>query len=156
MNIGYIKEEIKGTATAWANTSDTAPLLLPVHCRVWNRRQFCWDISPAACGAGAFFPAWSSFKCLSPATQELWQSQAWPQELFTVDFRSSNSTSLTQIICTILSLIDWPGAFACVSMNSSAYCLSSSQWSAGSPAQRTGRFPSHPASSHLPWAAGHC
>lgn len=39
--------------------------LLPAHRRVWHRRQFSWDVSPAARGAGVFFPVWSSFKYLS-------------------------------------------------------------------------------------------
>lgn len=131
-----------------------SPLLSPIHCHVWNRRQFSRDISPAACGA--FFPAWSSCKYLSPATQELWQSQAWPREFFTMDFCSSDSTLLTQIICTVLSLIYWLGAFPCVSTNSSAYCLSCSWWSSRSPTKRTGLFPSPPVSSHQPGATGRC
>lgn len=101
----------------------------------------------------AIFSAWSHFMYLSPATQELWQSQAWPllrRSIFTTDFCSNDSAVLTQIICAILSLIYWfLYSYEHELISLPCFLLLLILW------KRTGLFPSPPAPSHLPRAAQH-
>lgn len=149
-----MKEEVKGTAAAEACLRAGLLAQLP-HSHpgsaVCNYGQFSQDSSPGA--ARAIFSAWSHFMYLSPTTQELWQSQAWPLlhlSIFTMDFCSNGSALLTQITCTISPLIYWfLYSYEHELISSLSFLLLIISL------KRTGLFPSPPSPSHLPRATGH-
>lgn len=132
----------------------TAPTPSPLLWCVWNHGQFSWDTS--LCVPGNFFSLkpFHVPEVSQPASQELWQSQGWPllhPSIFTVDSSSNDSALITQIICTILSLIYW-FLYSCEHELISSPCFLLLVISL----KRTGLFPSPPASSHLPGATWHC